>query len=626
MEVKSLDNELRILNLMNESLQDQVDQEDNPDKKALKVDNVDNIYTDDADKYSNTNSNEPVVDLIDKDGNVHCDVCGTMFKLEDGTVCPVCGTDHSDALLAVDDPQIFAESLLSKYQNLVSKGKFNEAKDLLTDNGATVKSEGDDLELEAYKVHVDSTGKKTKVKVKTKHKKLSSAQKRALAKARKKAHTGRANKLRNKAMKKRASIGMNESLLKVGTAVDDDAVFGSLAPLPGDKHVRVFSTDNAYVVVGKDDDYTAVVGVFVIDDNDEDVDYEFTNKAELTDDEALALAEKLAKKLSNVDNQEDALKVLNSAPDMMKESDCEGTDEYDVNESVNFEEDDGFYNAEVSDNLEVSYGYDEDEDEYMVCITAMNDDQDQYMAIADVNDEDEAKRIATSVANELAKSPTKSIVSKLVKKYHMDDDDSDIDLDDTTLDESCNCYNKNESVEFKHNDKFSSMVNCKVAQVGNYYVFYSDDKLPNGKYTVGVIDNKDYDNKVAYNKEVASKSEAKSIATKLANDVDKSDKSASSVTSIATKSYGLHDYDYYDEGCCNRTDKECDDDDVTEAYKIHISADGKKTKKKVRTKRAHLSSAQKAALRKARKFAHTGRANKLRNKAMKKHRSLGLNK
>lgn len=623
MEVKSLDNELRILNLMNESLQDQVDQEDNPDKKALEVDTVDNVYTDDADKYPNTNSDEPVVDLIDKDGNVHCDVCGTMFKLEDGTVCPVCGTDHSDALLAVDDPQIFAESLLCKYQNLVNEGKFNEAKDLLTEKDATVKSEGDDLELEAYKVHVDSTGKKSKVKVKTKHKKLSSAQKRALANARKKAHTGAAEKSRAKAMKKRSSMGMNESLLKVGTAEDDEVVGSIVPPLRGDKHVRVFRTDYVYMLVGRDDDGNPLVGVYLEDDDDS----VFISKNVLTGDEALDLAEKLAKKLSNVDNKEDAIKVLKSTPGMMKESvddtDEEDTDECNVNESVEFEEDDGFYNAEVSDNLEVSYGYDEDADEYMVCITAMNDDQDSYLAMADADDEDEAKRIATSIANELAKSPTKSTVSKLVKKYNMDDDDSDIGLDDTTLDES---EDLNEEVKFKLDKKFDDHYKCMVANVGNFRVFYSKNEHPNGRYAIGVVDDTNgVSHKVAYiNIDSESVSKAQFTATKLAKDIEKSDQSISSVTSIATNWYNLHNYNYYDK--YGDPIDECDDSEVTEAYKIHVSANGEKTKRKVRTKRVRLSSAQKAALRKARKFAHTGRANKLRNKAMKKRRSLGLNK
>lgn len=512
---ESIDNELKILNMINESLQDQVDNEDNPEKKSLEIDSVDNINDDESSKYNNTNSDEPVVDLIDKDGNVHCDVCGTIFKLEDGAVCPVCGTDHSNV---VDDPQTFAESLFTKYESLVNEGKFAEAKSLLESNEATVLCEGNELVLEAYKIHVDSTGKKSKVKVKTKHKKLSSAQKKALAKARKKSHTGSANKARVKAINKRASMGLNESLVKVGTSDDDE--FDSLEPLPGDSRVRVFSTDDAYVVVGRDDDDDeTVVAVCINDDNADDSYHMFANRSELTDKEALDLAEKLAKKLSKAKDQKEALKILKSSPEMMKESvdtdeSCtdDDTDECSckVNESVKFEEDGGgFCYAEISDDLNVTYGYDEDIDEYTVYITAMNDDQDQYLAMAEAHYEDDAKRIATSIATKLAKSPTKSSVAQLVKKYNMDDDDSDIDLKDTSLKESTDC---------------------------------EDD----------------------------------------------------------------------------------DDDEIIESYKVHISSDGTKTKKKVRTKRVHLTSAQKAALRKARKKSHTGAANKSRAKAMKKRRSLGL--
>lgn len=200
--------ELRILGMMNESLQDQVDQ-DNPDLDVRKIDPTDNIYNDESNKYVTRNSREEVKDLIGQDGKVQCDVCGTIYRVdedadEDVQECPNCGS-----LPQSDDPQTFAESILEAYDELCSECEYDEAKELLNKNNATVECDEDgNLVLEAYKIHVDASGKKTKKKVRTKKVRLSAAQKAALRKARKKAHTGKANKLRNKAMKKRRAKGL----------------------------------------------------------------------------------------------------------------------------------------------------------------------------------------------------------------------------------------------------------------------------------------------------------------------------------------------------------------------------------------------------------------------------------
>jgi hypothetical protein len=74
-------------------------------------------------------------------------------------------------------------------------------------------------------------------------------------------------------------------------------------------------------------------------------------------------------------------------------------------------------------------------------------------------------------------------------------------------------------------------------------------------------------------------------------------------------------------------DEELEDDqeELDEAFKFAVRG-GKKTKIRVRRKvHKFLSAARKMALKKARKFAHKGMANKNRLKSLKKRKTLGLN-
>lgn len=66
------------------------------------------------------------------------------------------------------------------------------------------------------------------------------------------------------------------------------------------------------------------------------------------------------------------------------------------------------------------------------------------------------------------------------------------------------------------------------------------------------------------------------------------------------------------------------EEDLDEAVK-KVVRDGKVVTKKTTTKKKRLTSAQKAALAKARKKAHTGAAEKARAKSNKKRASMGLN-
>lgn len=72
----------------------------------------------------------------------------------------------------------------------------------------------------------------------------------------------------------------------------------------------------------------------------------------------------------------------------------------------------------------------------------------------------------------------------------------------------------------------------------------------------------------------------------------------------------------------------CEDgstDIMLEKFVIKVGADGKKVKKKVRTKKMKRTAAQKAALKKARRTANNGAAKKKRKKAMKARARMGLN-
>lgn len=166
-----------------------------------------------------------------------CPVCGVTWTpdvtMEDGAgqVCPACGsplTDPNQAGLqdsAVENEQetdkieqAKLESTLQEYVGLLDAGQLNEAKQLLESAGASAVFESVDgantILLEKFVIKVDSSGHKTKKKVRTKKVKRTAAQKAALRKARKTANKGMAKKKRKKAMKARARMGLNESIRK----------------------------------------------------------------------------------------------------------------------------------------------------------------------------------------------------------------------------------------------------------------------------------------------------------------------------------------------------------------------------------------------------------------------------
>lgn len=185
-------------------------------------------------------SHRPTSDMNESVSNQHsCSVCGAMW--EEGTtkvdgaaaVCPVCGSPLTDPNQAgvqdsavepeaetQDIEQTKLESVFSDYLNLIESGQYESAKNCLASNGARAICESDDqgnstVMLEKYVVKVDSTGKKTKVQVRTKKVKRTVAQKAALKKARKFANKGTAKAKRKKAMKARARMGINESIRKI---------------------------------------------------------------------------------------------------------------------------------------------------------------------------------------------------------------------------------------------------------------------------------------------------------------------------------------------------------------------------------------------------------------------------
>lgn len=171
-------------------------------------------------------------------GTAVCPECGATWTpgvtTEDGAgqICPVCGSVLTDPTQSgVADPavepeqdtdkieQAKLESTLQEYVDLIDAGSMNEAKQLLESEEATAVCESCedgsvDVMLEKFVIKVDSTGKKTKKKVRTKKMKRTAAQKAALKKARKTANKGAAKKKRKKAMKARARMGLNESIRK----------------------------------------------------------------------------------------------------------------------------------------------------------------------------------------------------------------------------------------------------------------------------------------------------------------------------------------------------------------------------------------------------------------------------
>lgn len=171
-------------------------------------------------------------------GEATCPCCGATWTpsvtTEDGAsqLCPVCGSTLMDPNQpgvqdsAVEDEQhteemeqAKLESTLQEYINLVDAGSMNEAKQLIESAEAKVICEAcedgtSDIMLEKFVIKVDSTGHKTKKKVRTKKMKRTAAQKAALRKARKSANKSAAKKKRKKAMKARARLGLNESIRK----------------------------------------------------------------------------------------------------------------------------------------------------------------------------------------------------------------------------------------------------------------------------------------------------------------------------------------------------------------------------------------------------------------------------
>lgn len=180
-----------------------------------------------------------------------CPECGATWTpevtMEDGSkqVCPMCdhvcnpesaedeggahvedeptvkvneSEDHGDE----DKDEQDLEESFKQYMECIDKGDAAGAKAILESIEATaicesVEDGAVDIMLEKFVIKVNSEGKKTKVKVRTKKVRRTPAQKAALRKARKTANKGAAKKKRKKAMKARARMGLTESLRKSRT-------------------------------------------------------------------------------------------------------------------------------------------------------------------------------------------------------------------------------------------------------------------------------------------------------------------------------------------------------------------------------------------------------------------------
>lgn len=197
------------------------------------------------------NLNSPINESADsaepteaKTAEVTCPICGATWAsdvaMEDGAeqVCPVCDTilnpkSADPAGSAEAEPtiteseeieseeEVELEESLKQYMECIDNGDTAGAKAILESAEATAICESTDndveIMLEKFVIKVNAEGKKTKVKVRTRKMKRTSAQKAALKKARKLANKGAAKKKRKKAMKARARMGLTESLRKTRT-------------------------------------------------------------------------------------------------------------------------------------------------------------------------------------------------------------------------------------------------------------------------------------------------------------------------------------------------------------------------------------------------------------------------
>lgn len=173
------------------------------------------------------NLNESVETPASLKGEHKCAVCGATYTVDTdeygAAVCPVCGTVPGNANADIDQQDVVdgMEELAQEYADAISNEDFDEANRIAEkcdkDDTKIVTESLDDgstgIVLEKMIKTIDASGKITKVKVKTKKKRLTSGQKQALRKARKMAHKGGANRKRKKAMKMRRRKGLSESII-----------------------------------------------------------------------------------------------------------------------------------------------------------------------------------------------------------------------------------------------------------------------------------------------------------------------------------------------------------------------------------------------------------------------------
>ena len=175
------------------------------------------------------NLSESVETPASMKGEHRCEICGATYTVDTeeygAATCPVCGTLPADktADANVDEQDVVngLEELAKEYADAVKNEDFDKANEIAKEceeQDAKIVTEslasgGTAIVLEKYIKKVDSNGNITKVKVKTKKKRLTSGQKQALRKARKLAHKGQANRKRKKAMKIRKRKGLSESLI-----------------------------------------------------------------------------------------------------------------------------------------------------------------------------------------------------------------------------------------------------------------------------------------------------------------------------------------------------------------------------------------------------------------------------
>lgn len=165
------------------------------------------------------NLNESVVKAQENDDQLKectCAVCGATFEpssevTADNVICPQCGAVvPQDSVLTntdVVDPKVVngLEDIADDYAEAINNENYKLANKIAKESDAKVVTEsmrdGSNAIVLEKMVKAIRDGKVVRVKVRTKKKRISAAQKSALRKARKKSHTASADRSRKKSMR-----------------------------------------------------------------------------------------------------------------------------------------------------------------------------------------------------------------------------------------------------------------------------------------------------------------------------------------------------------------------------------------------------------------------------------------